>query len=65
MEYPIAVDTKGKTWQAWANQYWPAVYLVDKKGQVRYRWYGELNFDKSKGEEIMRRHIEELLSEKE
>jgi hypothetical protein len=65
MTYPIAVDTKAKTWNAWGNQYWPCVYLVDKKGVVRYRWEGELNFEKSKGEEIMRGKIEELLAEKE
>lgn len=62
--YPVAVDTKGKTWQAWGNRYWPSVYLIDKRGVVRYRWDGELNFGKTKGEELMRTKIEELLAEK-
>jgi predicted transcriptional regulator len=65
MEYPIAVDTKGKTWAAWNNQYWPTVYLVDKKGKVRFRWDGELNYGGVKGEKIMAEKIEELLKEKE
>jgi hypothetical protein len=38
---------------------------IDKKGDVRYRWDGELNWKDTKGEEIMRRTIEELLGEKE
>jgi predicted transcriptional regulator len=65
MEYPIAVDTQGKTWAAWGNQYWPSVYLVDKKGKVRYCWVGELNSGGAKGQAIMRAKIEELLKEKE
>ena len=61
--YPIAVDTRGKTWMAWANRYWPSVYLIDKRGYVRYRWDGELNWKDTKGEEIMRKKIEELMAE--
>jgi hypothetical protein len=63
--YPVAVDTAGKTWRAWGNQFWPSVYLIDKKGIVRYRWDGELNWQQTKGETLMRRKIEELLAEKE
>jgi predicted transcriptional regulator len=65
MKYAVAVDSAGKTWAAWANQFWPSIYLIDKKGNVRYRWDGELNWNKVKGEEIMRKKIEELLAEKE
>jgi thiol-disulfide isomerase/thioredoxin len=65
MAYPVAVDGQGKTWAAWDNRYWPAVYLVDRKGNVRYRWYGELNYKGAKGEPAMREKIEELLAEKE
>jgi len=57
------VDGSGKTWQAWENHYWPAVYLIDKKGDVRYRWDGELNWKGTNGEKIMRKRIEELLAE--
>jgi hypothetical protein len=61
--YPIAIDNNGKTWQTWGNQYWPSTYLIDKQGQVRYRWDGELNWKDVKGEEIMRKKIEEVLAE--
>jgi hypothetical protein len=61
----VAVDTDGKTWKAWGNNYWPSIYLIDKKGDVRYRWDGELHSNETKGEEIMRKKIEELLEEKE
>ncbi len=64
IEYPIAIDNAGKTWQAWDNRYWPAVYLIDKKGDVRFRWYGELNWKETKGEKEMRAKIEILLAEK-
>jgi hypothetical protein len=64
MTYPIAVDGSAKTWRGWGNQYWPSVYLIDKKGNVRYRWDGELNWKETKGEALMRKKIEELLAEK-
>jgi hypothetical protein len=65
MEYPVLVDNGHKNWDAWGNQSWPCTYLVDKKGNVRYRWDGELNWKEVKGETIMRKKIEELLAEKE
>jgi hypothetical protein len=64
LEFPIAVDGGLKNWQAWSNNIWPAVYLVDKKGNVRYWWYGELNWQGSDGEKFMREKIVELLAEK-
>jgi hypothetical protein len=65
MTYPIAVDNAMQTWAVWGNRAWPGIYLVDKKGYVRYRWYGELNWKEIKGEELMRRKIEELVAEPE
>lgn len=64
LEFPIAVDGQLKNWQAWGNKMWPAVYLVDKKGRVRYWWYGELNWEGSGGEKFMHDKIVELLAEK-
>ena len=64
MKYAVAVDSQGKTWAAWGNRWWPSIYLIDKKGNVRYRWDGELNWNEVKGEEIMRQKIKELLAEK-
>ena len=61
---PVAMDNDWQNWRAWGNQVWPGVYLIDKKGFVRYRWDGELNWKDIKGEEAMRRRIEELLAEK-
>jgi thiol-disulfide isomerase/thioredoxin len=37
VEWPVAVDSAMTTWNAYQNQYWPAEYLVDKDGNVRYR----------------------------
>ena len=39
--YPVAQDNRYATWQAYSNQYWPAVYLIDKQGQVVYTHFGE------------------------
>jgi cytochrome c biogenesis protein CcdA/thiol-disulfide isomerase/thioredoxin len=39
--YPVAQDNDYGTWNAWGNQYWPAKYLIDAHGQVRYTHFGE------------------------
>ena len=41
IEYPIAQDNNGDTWRAYNNQYWPALYLIDKQGHIRYVHIGE------------------------
>ena len=38
-------------------------YLIDRRGDVRYWWLGELRADEGRGEKLMRRRIEELLAE--
>ena len=47
IEYPVAQDNELATWKAWSNQYWPAKYLIDAKGHVRYTHFGEGDYDKT------------------
>jgi thiol-disulfide isomerase/thioredoxin len=55
--FPVAIDSDYNIWQAFHNEAWPAQYLVDGKGQIRYRHYGE-------GEYVeMERVIQKLLKE--
>ena len=39
--YPIAVDSDYGVWRAFANHYWPAVYIADAQGRIRYHHFGE------------------------
>ena len=39
--YPVTQDTDGATWRAYKNHYWPALYLIDKQGHIRYVHIGE------------------------
>ena len=41
LRYAVAQDNDYGTWDAWGNQYWPAKYLIDAKGRVRYVHFGE------------------------
>jgi thiol-disulfide isomerase/thioredoxin len=41
VEYPIAVDSDYGVWRAFANHYWPAVYIADAEGRIRYHHFGE------------------------
>jgi thiol-disulfide isomerase/thioredoxin len=61
--YPILVDNRSENWTRWHQRYWPCVYLLDKRGRIRYRWEGELEYDHAGGEAKMARKVEELLKE--
>ena len=41
IEYAVAQDNNGDTWRAYKNHYWPALYLIDKQGHIRYVHIGE------------------------
>ena len=55
--YPIAIDSKYRIWNAFNNEYWPAQYLVDAKGRIRYHHFGEGDYGEIEGA------IQELLKE--
>ncbi len=41
LTYPTAQDNDYQTWRAFENRFWPAKYLIDAEGSVRYRHFGE------------------------
>jgi len=43
--YPVALDNDYATWNAFQNQYWPAKYLIDRRGHLRYYHFGEGSYD--------------------
>jgi thiol-disulfide isomerase/thioredoxin len=45
VEYPIAVDSDYGVWRAFANHYWPAIYLADGQGRIRYHHFGEGEYE--------------------
>ena len=47
LTYPVLLDNEFKTWKAFANQVWPAKYLIDADGFVRYRAFGEGRYDET------------------
>jgi thiol-disulfide isomerase/thioredoxin len=55
--YPVAQDNDYATWQAYQNQYWPAHYLIDKDGVIRYTHFGEGKYD------VTEKMIQTLLQE--
>ena len=55
--YPVVMDNNYRIWQDFNNQYWPAFYIVDAKGRIRYAHFGEGDYGASE------RVIRELLKE--
>ncbi len=47
LRYPVVQDNQMGTWNAYGNQYWPADYLIDARGHVRYAAFGEGDYDKT------------------
>lgn len=45
IDYPVAQDNHYGTWTAWGNQYWPAVYLVDRSGHIVFSHVGEGDYE--------------------
>ncbi len=57
LTYPIMQDNEFATWRAYSNRYWPAKYLIDKDGYIRYTHFGEGDYDETE------RVIQNLLEE--
>ncbi|MDR6607659.1 cytochrome c biogenesis protein DipZ [Pseudomonas synxantha] len=55
--YPVAIDNNYAIWRNFDNQYWPAHYLIDAKGQVRYTHFGEGSYDTQ--EQMIQQLLEE------
>ena len=43
--YPVAIDNDFAIWRRFSNRYWPAMYIVDKQGMIRFRFIGEGRYD--------------------
>jgi thiol-disulfide isomerase/thioredoxin len=41
LDYPIVLDNDYAIWRAYSNRFWPAKYLIDTKGRIRYYHFGE------------------------
>jgi thiol-disulfide isomerase/thioredoxin len=41
VSYPVAIDSDYRIWEAFDNQYWPAMYFIDAKGRIRHHYFGE------------------------
>ena len=57
LRYPVALDPRYGTWNAWGNRYRPAKYFVDRKGHVRWAHFGEGEYERS--EQVIRRLLAE------
>lgn len=57
IKYPVVTDNELKTWTAYDQEYWPVLYLIDKKGIIRYIHVGEGDYPDTE------RWIQSLLKE--
>ncbi len=56
--YPVPIDNEFKTWKAYSNEYWPHLFLADRRGLMRYDHIGEGAYDTTE------QMIQQLLAEK-
>lgn len=57
MDFPIAADPEHAIWRGFKNEYWPALYFADAKGNIRHHQFGEGDYAQS--EEV----LQQLLAE--
>jgi thiol-disulfide isomerase/thioredoxin len=57
VRYPVALDPEYAIWRGFDNHYWPALYFVDARGQIRHHHFGEGEYEQSE------RRIQQLLEE--
>jgi cytochrome c biogenesis protein CcdA/thiol-disulfide isomerase/thioredoxin len=57
IRYPVVQDNEQQTWSAYGNQYWPAEYFIDAKGNVRYVHFGEGEYGEK--EQVIRQLLAE------
>jgi thiol-disulfide isomerase/thioredoxin len=57
VDYPIALDNDYAVWRAFNNEYWPALYFIDGRGQIRHHQFGEGEYERSE------RIIQQLLAD--
>jgi thiol-disulfide isomerase/thioredoxin len=55
--YPIVIDSNQAIWNAFRNQYWPALYIVDAQENIRHEQFGEGDYDRI--EELIRKLLEQ------
>lgn len=58
IQYPVVLDNNYATWNAYNNLYWPAWYLIDADGFIRYKHFGEGAYEETE------KKIQELLDER-
>lgn len=58
VSWPVVLDNEHKIWNSFANRYWPAKYLADKKGEIVYQHFGEGFYEETE------KKIQELLDGK-
>jgi hypothetical protein len=47
IDYPVAIDNDYGVWNAFANRYWPALYLADADGRIRHHHFGEGGYEQT------------------
>jgi thiol-disulfide isomerase/thioredoxin len=62
ISFPVALDPEYKNWKAFHNRYWPAIYLVDARGEITFEHIGELHVGTADWKNLTR-EIDRLLKE--
>jgi thiol-disulfide isomerase/thioredoxin len=58
IQYPVVMDNHYAIWDAYGQRFWPAWYLIDADGFIRFRHFGEGAYDETE------QKVQELLSER-
>jgi peroxiredoxin len=63
IQFPVLLDADKSNWDAWGNDTWPTLFLIDRRGYIRGWWSGGLQKSNAGGEARIEQQIRRLLAE--
>jgi len=63
IQFPVAIDNQYRIWNDFDNRYWPSIYVIDRRGVIRYAHIGELHAGTDDWRELTRR-VDALIAER-
>lgn len=63
IQFPVLLDADKSNWEAWGNEAWPTLFVIDRRGYIRGWWSGRLQASNAGGEARIEQVIRRLLAE--
>jgi peroxiredoxin len=63
IQFPVLLDADKSNWEAWGNDAWPTLFVIDRRGYIRGWWSGQLHTSNAGSAARIEQVIRRLLAE--